>query len=330
MRSDSWWTETQETQPECIVCPQLPTCPRSCDLQSESPLRLPHTLIRGSVNQQPGRKCEGRRAGPYNRLWIEAEDSGGQGVSDWRRPAPLGSVCLRSAADTQWQTWITQLPVSLMMLYANDFLLSPSHFLQAGPRTSRRIQRLRQKSVPVIHSSSFPMHDDSWCIWMNHPQFSTLMHTATFPHLVIQKQSTYIKSFIFSVWPTSVHKHLQKQNINPCTEHLMCSVIHENLILIQKTWYLRYGTHSKVDSSCFINLTWCSLSLSWSRFYTLRVSRPVRDSQQVLSIRQVPQGVTDWNTGCSFFSICCWFLPPSAIFPDINYISLMFTHNSVQ
>lgn len=127
MWCDSWRTVTQETRsdpPGCIVCPQLPTCPRSCDLQSESPLGLPHTLIPGPVNQQPGRKCEERRAGRHNRLWIEAEDSGGRGVSDWRRPAPLGSVCLRSAADSQWQTWITQLPVSLMMLYANDFLLS--------------------------------------------------------------------------------------------------------------------------------------------------------------------------------------------------------------
>lgn len=81
-----------------------------------SPLRLPHTLIparaeRGccSLNQQPGRKCEERRAGLHNWLWIEAEDSVGGGVSD-------RSVSLHSTPDKQWQTWITQLPLSLMML----------------------------------------------------------------------------------------------------------------------------------------------------------------------------------------------------------------------
>lgn len=100
-----------------------------------SPLRSPHTLIsaraeRGySLNQQSGRKCEKRQAGLHNWLWTEAEDSGGGGVSDWWRPALFRSVSLHSTPNKQWQTWITQVPVSLMMLYFIDFHFDPQLFL---------------------------------------------------------------------------------------------------------------------------------------------------------------------------------------------------------
>lgn len=139
--------ESWSDQQGAIVCPQLLTCP--CDgavpaRTVTSNLRGPLLLFfsshkspqitshfdscqsrTGLLSESAARQKMSREASRlHNWLWIEAEDSGGGGVSDWWRPALFRSVSCHSTPNKQWQTWIKQMLVSLIILYFNDFPLS--------------------------------------------------------------------------------------------------------------------------------------------------------------------------------------------------------------